>query len=305
MKTLKIPKKTSGLAKMEQRWGILFALPAILGFLFFSLGPIVASLYISLTDWQIGSHAAFIGIDNYKQIFTVDPLFKKSAFVTAYYALASVPLVLFLGFIVALLLNQNVKGLSFFRTIFYLPVVVPSVASSMLWLWLYNPDFGLFNLILKQFGLPASNWIYDEATVIPSVVIMSAWGIGNGMIIFLAGLKGIPTHLYEAVEVDGGSAFRKLIHVTIPLMTPTIFFNLIMSLIGAFQIFNQAYIMTEGGPNNSSLFYVYYMYRTAFTETKIGYASALAWILFFVIMILTFIVFKTSRKWVYYEGEQR
>ncbi|MFC5449087.1 carbohydrate ABC transporter permease [Paenibacillus aestuarii] len=300
-----IPMKTSGLARMERNWGILFALPAILGFLLFSLGPIVASLYFSLTNWQIGSNVAFVGIDNYKEIFASDPFFKKSAFVTTYYALGSVPLVLILAFFVAMLLNQNIKGLSWFRTIYYLPVVVPSVASSMLWLWLYNPDFGLFNLALRQFGLPTSMWIYDEATVIPSIIIMSTWGIGNGMIIFLAGLKGIPTHLYEAVEVDGGNAFRKLIHVTVPLMTPTIFFNLIMSLIGAFQVFNQAYIMTEGGPNDSSLFYVYYLYRTAFTETKIGYASALAWILFFVVMILTFIVFKTSRKWVYYEGDQR
>ncbi|GGD96019.1 carbohydrate ABC transporter permease [Paenibacillus nasutitermitis] len=298
-------KKNFGLARMEQRWGVLFALPAIAGFLIFSLGPIIASMVISLTDWQIGQSLSFIGFENYNQIFAHDELFAKSASVTTYYALGSVPVVLVLAFIVALLLNQKVKGLPVFRTIYYLPVVVPSVASSMLWLWLFNPDFGLLNMILKSVGLPGSDWIYAESSVIPSLIIMSTWGIGNAMIIFLAGLQNTPAHLYEAVEVDGGSAFRKLIHVTIPLMTPTIFFNLIMSLISSFQIFNQAYIMTEGGPNNSSLFYVYYLYRKAFTETKVGYASALAWILFIVVMVLTFIVFKTSRKWVYYEGEQR
>ena len=248
----------------------------------------------------------FIGSENYGQILAHDELFAKSASVTTYYALGSVPVVLVLAFIVALLLNQKVKGLPVFRTINDLPgAVVPSVASSMLWLWLFNPDFGLLNMILKSVGLPGSDWIYAESSVIPSLIIMSTWGIGNAMIIFLAGLQNTPVDLYEAVEVDGGSAFRKLIHVTIPLMTPTIFFNLIMSLISSFQIFNQAYIMTEGGPNNSSLFYVYYLYRKAFTETKVGYASALAWILFIVVMVLTFIVFKTSRKWVYYEGEQR
>jgi len=305
MKKAKIALRASGIARMERNWGVLLALPAMLGFLLFSLGPIVASLFFSLTGWEIGGAANFIGIDNYKEIFTADPLFRKSAFVTTYYAIGSVPLVLLLAFVVAMLLNQKVKGLSWFRTIYYLPVVVPSVASSMLWLWLYNPDFGLFNLVLRQLGLPISMWLFDEATVVPSIIIMSAWGIGNGMIIFLAGLKGIPTHLYEAVEVDGGNAWSKLFHVTLPMMTPTIFFNLIMSLIGAFQVFNQAYIMTEGGPNNSSLFYVYYLYRSVFMETRIGYASALAWILFLVVMVLTFIVFKSSRKWVYYEGDQR
>lgn len=297
-------RRKSGLARMEQRWGVIFAIPAILGFLVFSLGPIVTSFIYSLSNWEIGGKFSLIGFQNYEHAFTEDELFAKSAKVTSLYALGSVPLVIVLAFFVALLLNQKVKGLSVFRTIYYLPVIVPSVATSMLWLWLYNPDFGLFNLVLKKLGFDGSQWIYGESSVLFSLILMSTWGIGGAVVIFLAGLQNTPGHLYEAVEVDGGGPLRKLLHVTIPMMTPTIFFNLIMSLIGAFQVFSQAYIMTNGGPNNGSLFYVFYLYRTAFTETRIGYASALAWVLFFVVIVLTFIVFKTSRKWVYYEGDR-
>jgi multiple sugar transport system permease protein len=209
------------------------------------------------------------------------------------------------AFIIALLLNQKVKGLSVFRTIYYLPTIVPSIANTMLWLWMFNPDFGLLNSLLESVGLPGSKWIYDESTAIPSLIMMSTWGIGNTVIIFLAGLQSVPTHLYEAAEVDGGNRWHKFFHITIPSMTPTIFFNLVMSLISTFQAFNQAYVMTNGGPNNSTLFYVFYLWRTAFTETKIGYASALAWILFFVIMVLTVLIFSTSKKWVHYEGGER
>ncbi|WP_432806316.1 carbohydrate ABC transporter permease [Lederbergia citrisecunda] len=294
--------KRSGLYVSERRWGIILALPAILGFLIFTLGPMVASLFFSLTDWKIGGEFTFIGLENYKTMITEDPLFKKSLGATLYYSLGSVPLVIIVAFIVSLLLNQKVKGLSIFRTIYYLPVIVPSIASTMLWLWIFNPDFGLFNSMLKMMGMPGLQWIYDERTAVPSLILMSTWGIGNSAVIFLAGLQGIPTHLFEAVDIDGGNAFHKLLYVTIPSMTPTIFFNLIMSLIGTLQVFNEAYIMTNGGPNNSTLFYVYYLFRTAFQETKMGYASALAWVLFLIIMLLTLIVFKSSKSWVYYEG---
>jgi len=287
---------------MERNWGLLLALPAILGLLFFTLGPVVASFAFSLTDWRIGGSSSFVGIDNYRTIIGEDPVFAKSLYVTTYYALFSVPVCLTIAFLVAFLLNKNVKGLPFFRTVFYLPTIVPSIASTILWLWLFNPDFGLLNTVLEQFGLPGSKWIYDEATAIPSIVLMSSWGVGNYVIIFLAGLQAVPSHLYEAVEVDGGNAWRKFIHITVPSMTPTIFFNLVMMLIGTFQAFNQAYVMTQGGPNNSTLFYVYYLFRTAFTETKIGYASALAWILFVIVMALTLFIFLTSKKWVHYEG---
>lgn len=300
-----VKRRSSGIERMERNWGLLLAMPAMLGFLIFTLGPMIASLGFSLTDWNIGGEFNFIGWGNYTQMFTEDRLFSKSLFVTTYYTLGSVPLVIFFAFMVAILLNQKVWGLAIFRTIFYLPVLVPSIANTMLWLWMFNPDFGLLNSVLKGVGLPGSQWIYAEATAIPSLMLMSTWGLGNAAVIFLAGLQGVPSHLYEAVEVDGGGSLRKFWHITIPSMTPTIFFNLIMSMIGTFQVFNEAYIMTRGGPNNATLFYIFYLFRTAFTETKMGYACALAWVLFIIIMILTLIVFRTSKSWVYYEGEGR
>lgn len=295
-------KRSSGIEKMERNWGLLLAAPAVLGFLMFTLGPMVTSFWFSLTDWSIGKDYAFVGVDNYGTMVTEDKLFGKSLFVTTYYTIGSVPLVMIGAFLVALLLNQKVKGLSWFRTIFYLPVLVPSIANTMLWLWMFNPDFGLLNSVLEAVGLHGQQWIYREGSAIPSLILMSSWGLGNAAVIFLAGLQGVPSHLYEAVEVDGGGVLRKLWHVTLPAMTPTIFFNLVMALIGTFQSFNEAYIMTEGGPNNSTLFYVYYLYRTAFTDTNIGYASSLAWVLFLVILVLSAFVFATSKKWVYYEG---
>ncbi|QJD87806.1 carbohydrate ABC transporter permease [Cohnella herbarum] len=295
-------RNKSGILRMERKWGILLALPAMLGLLMFTVVPVIASFFFSITDWRIGNEMTVIGFDNYATILTEDSTFTKSLYVTTYYSLFSVPVCLTIAFLIAFLLNQKVKGLSIFRTIFYLPTIVPSIASTMLWLWLFNPDFGLLNSMLESMGFSGSRWIYDEATAIPSIVLMSTWSVGNTVIIFLAGLQAVPAHLYEAVEVDGGSGWRKFYHITIPSMTPTIFFNLVMMLIGTFQAFNQAYVMTQGGPNNSTLFYVYYLFRTAFTETKIGYASALAWILFLIVMTLTFIIFQTSKKWVHYEG---
>ncbi|MGH2551804.1 MAG: carbohydrate ABC transporter permease [Thermomicrobiales bacterium] len=288
---------------MERRWGLIMGLPAMIGFIAFTIGPMIASFWFSLTDWSIYGDAQFIGLDNYREIFRSDPLVRKSLIATLYFAFFSVPLTLLLGFGAALLLNQNVRGRSLFRTIFYLPVLMPAVANTILWLWLFNPDFGLFNTGLEQLGLPTSQWIYDTKTVIPSLVLMSSWGFGNAAVIFLAGLQGVPAHLYEAVEVDGGGAFDKLRHITLPMMTPTIFFNLVIGLIGAFQTFTQAYVMTEGGPSDSSLFYVFYLYRTAFTESRMGYACALSWLLFFIIVLATAVIFRTARSWVYYEGD--
>lgn len=200
---------------------------------------------------------------------------------------------------------MNVRGRAIFRTIIYLPSIVPAVASAMIWMWLLNPDLGLINSVLSWLHLPTSNWLYAENSVIPSVVLTTLWGIGSTVIIFLAGLSGISKQYYEAIDVDGGGWYSKLRHITIPMVTPTIFFNTIMTIIGSFQVFNEAYILTEGGPNNKSLFYVFYLWRTGFRDTEMGYASALAWILFIVIMFFTVIVFKTSKSWVYYEGGER
>lgn len=297
-------KKIQSIEKKEAKWGILLAMPAILGFILWTVGPMIASLYISFTDWGIANTPKFFGLSNYFGLLK-DDLFWKSLKVTLYYTIGSVPLGIIVAFLLAILLNQEVRGKAIFRTIFYLPSIVPGVASSMLWLWLFNPDFGLFNALLNALGLPKLQWIYDDKTVIPSLIIMSVWGIGGTMIIFLAGLQGIPQHLYEAVEIDGGNWFHKFVYITVPMMTPTIFFNLIMGLIGSFQVFTQAYIMTNGGPNNASLFYVLYLFRKAFTDSQMGYASSMAWILFIIIAVLTALVFKSSASWVYYEEGNR
>lgn len=294
-------RRNSGQYKMERRWGLLLAAPAILGFLIFTLGPMLVSLGMSLTNWNIAGSPHFIGLRNYKTMITGDPLFWKSLVVTVYYTLGTVPIILILGFAVAFLLNQRVRGLRIFRTIYYLPTLVPSIANTVLWLWLFNPNYGLLNDLLSAAHLPTSQWIASSRMAVPSLILMSAWGFGNTAVIFLAGLQGVPRNLYEAVDVDGGGGWSKLRHVTLPMITPTIFYNLVTGVIFTFQVFNQAYVMTQGGPNNSTLFYIYYLYRTAFTNGEMGYASALAWALFVLVLVVTVFLFRSGRRWVYYE----
>jgi len=288
-------------------YGLLFTSPAILGFLIFTLGPMIASLFLSMTDYNVFKEGtAFVGFDNYLRLFSgEDDLFYQSLGATFYFVLLRVPAVILISFAVALLLNMNVKGRALFRTIIYLPSIVPAVASAMIWMWLLNPDLGLINTMLEWLHLPTSNWLYDESSVIPSVVLTTLWGIGGTVIIFLAGLSGIPKSYYEAIDVDGGGWYSKLRHITIPMVTPTLFFNTIMTIIGSFQVFNEAYILTDGGPNNKSLFYVFYLWRTGFRDTEMGYASALAWVLFVIILFFTYLVFRSSKSWVYYEGGGR
>jgi multiple sugar transport system permease protein len=290
-------------SKREAIYGWLFSLPVTLGFVLFVLVPMIASFYLSLTDYNIVSSSKFVGIRNYVNLFTGrDPFFYKSLGVTFYYVALSVPAQLIYAFAVAMLLNRAIRFRALFRSIIYIPCIVPTVAISMIWLWLLNPDLGLVNSMLRTVGLPTSLWLFSEQTVIPSLVIMSLWTTGSIMVIFLAGLQGIPRHLYEAVDIDGGNDIHKLRYITIPMMTPTIFFNLIMGIIGAFQTFSSAYIMTQGGPNNASLFYVFYLYREAFTFLNMGAASAIAWVLFIIIGAFTVVVFKSSDRWVFYEG---
>ncbi|CAM3368139.1 sugar ABC transporter permease [Paenibacillus lupini] len=287
-------------------YGLLFTAPAIIGFIIFTLGPMIASLYLSLTDYNVFKDTThFIGLDNYTKLFSgEDDLFYKSLGTTFYFVILRVPAVIIISFFLAILLNMNLKGRSLFRTIIYLPSIVPAVASSMIWLWLMNPDLGLLNTVLEWLHLPTSSWLFGEGSVIPSVVLTTLWGIGGTVIIFLAGLSGVPKSYYEAIDVDGGGWYSKLRHITIPMLTPTIFFNTIMTIIGSFQVFSEAYILTQGGPNNKSLFFVFYLWRTAFRDTEMGYASALAWVLFVIIMIFTVLIFKTSKSWVHYEGER-
>ncbi len=298
-------KQSFSMRKMETRWGVLMALPAMLGFLLWNFGPMLASFIISFMNWSVVSAPTYIGTANFQRMFTQDTLYWKSLYATAYYTFLSVPLVIAVAFAVALLLNQKVKALPLFRTIFYLPSVVPAVANAVLWLWLFNPDFGLLNTVMDSLNLPRFLYIYDEAQVIPSLVLMSIWGMGNTMIIFLAGLQGVPQHYYEAAEIDGASSLQKLRYVTLPMVSAVIFFNLIMGIIGTFQVFAQAYIMTNGGPNNASLFQVYYLFQNAFQYGRMGYAAAIAWVLFLIILTFTLLVFKSSPAWVHYESERR
>ena len=286
---------------LESVEGLLFALPAMLGLLIFTLGPVVVSLAMSFSEYNIIKPPVWAGLGNYVTAFTDDELFWQALKVTVYYTGVTVPLNLVAGFLVAVLMNQKVKGISLYRTIWYMPSIVPTIVAAVLWQWIFNPDFGLFNLLLGFFGIPGPRWFVKPNTAIPALIIMSLWGMGGSMLIYLGGLQGIPAHLYEAVEIDGGGWWARFRHVTIPMMTPTIFFNLIMGLIGTFQVFTQAFVMTQGGPAYATYFYVLHLYKNAFQYLRMGYASALAWILLIVILGFTLLLFRTS-AWVYYEG---
>jgi multiple sugar transport system permease protein len=285
--------------------GMLFALPTILGFIWFAAGPMLYSLFISLTDKTIIAPGRFVGLDNYILFLSGrDQYFWKSLGVTCYYVLLSVPLSMALAFTIALFLNKITVGKSIFRTIFYLPSIVPIVAICSIWTWIFNVDLGFANSILKQLGFQPLMWLSSEKLVVPTLAFINLWNIGPLMVIFLAGLQDVPKELLEAVYIDGGRYRHKLFNVIIPLMTPTIFYNLIISVINNFQIFTQAYIMTNGGPGTSSLFYVYYLYREAFQYMRMGRASALAWLLFIPIALLSLLLFKSSKSWVFYYGEE-
>jgi multiple sugar transport system permease protein len=289
-------------ARSEERAFYLFISPWIIGFTCFTLYPVFASLYFSLNYYDVLTPPRWTGLGNYANLFK-DDLFYQALKVTSLYALGSVVLGIAASLVIAIVLNRNIKGVAFYRTVFYLPSVISGVAVSLLWMWLFNPDFGLINYILwSVFRIDGPGWIYDPKWVIPSLIVMSLWGIGGGIVIYLARLQGIPTDLYEAAEIDGAGALRRITSITLPMMTPVIFFNLLMGIIGSFQVFTQAYVMTNGGPGYASLFYVLYLYRYAFKYYQMGYASALAWILFLVLLVLTMFVFRTSDRWVYYEG---
>lgn len=292
--------------------GYAFIAPWLIGFVLLAAGPMLASLLLSFTSWTMLSPPSWVGLDNYTTMIRDDPLFYEGLYNTAYYVLFSVPLGLALALGLAMLLNLKLKEIKLFRTIFFLPSVTNVVAVSVLWLWLFNPDFGLLNTFLGWFGIEGPLWLQSEAWSKPALIIMSLWGIGGTMIIFLAALQGIPPELYEAADLDGASGPRKFFHITIPMISPAIFFNLIVGVIGSFQVFTQAFVMTgaghpgsEGGPNNSTLFFVLYLYKKAFQDFKMGYASSLAWVLFLVVLVFTLVQWRYSRRWVYYEAGER
>ncbi len=283
--------------------GYLFASPIILGLVIWVIAPLFGVVLISLTDWNVLKAPNWIGIRNYVKLFTTDLYFWNSLKVTAYFVVLNVAFGILYSLVVAMLLNQSVKGKGIFRSIFYLPTIVPIVASSALWLWLYNPDFGLFNQILQGVGLHRSLWLSSQTSVIPSIVIMSIWGTaGNTIVIFLAALQGVPRTLLEAVEIDGGNWWHKMTAITLPMISPVTFFNILVGLINSFTVFTQSYVMTAGGPNNASLFYVYLLYREGFQRNNMGGAAALSCVLIVIVSVVGFVVFRTSRQWVYYEG---
>ena len=291
-------------ARREAMEGYLFILPWLLGLVIFVLGPILASFYFSLTDYEVVRPPVFRGWANYQRLLG-DDLFWQALKVTTIYVVTSTPLGLALSFGIALLMNQQVRLVSLWRTIYYLPTLVPVIASTMLWLWIFNPEFGLLNTLLRYVGIDGPLWLGHSRWALPSLILMSLWTVGGPMLIYLAGLQGIPTDLYEAAAVYGAGAWAKFRAVTVPLMTPVIFFNLIMNMIFAFQVFAQPFIMTGGGPRYATLFYVLYLYQNAFKFFRMGYAAALAWVLFIVILLFTLLVFRSSALWVFYEGEMR
>jgi multiple sugar transport system permease protein len=288
--------------------GVLFALPWLIRLFAMDLYPIVTAFRYSLTDYSIISEPVWVGLDNYAKLFTRDTLPMKALGNSIYYSLGAVPLGLVTALFLAILLNQKIRGLSLYRVVFFIPSIVPSVASAVLWLWLLNPRVGLINFALTSIGLPRVPWTSSAAWIKPAFILMSLWGIGSSTVIFVAGLQDIPRHLYEAAEIDGAGLWQRFRNVTIPLLTPTIFFNLVMGIIGSLQVFGPAYIFfagPTGGPQNSALFYVLYLFQHAFTFLNMGYASAMAIVLFILILALTLLVFRSSSLWVYYETEVR
>lgn len=280
--------------------GYLFISPWLIGFSVFSLYAIGSAIYYSFCEYSVFGSPQWIGLANYRTMFTDDPLVGISLYNTVYYSILAIVLVITVAFLLATLLNQKVRGLSLFRAMFYVPSITPVVASSVLWLWILT-QYGLLNVFLDYLGIKGPAWLANPAWSKFSLVLMGVWACGGTMIIFLAGLQGVPRQLYEAAKLDGAGIWHQFRHVTIPMMTPVILFNLIMGVIGSFQVFTQAFIMTGGGPADSTLFYVLYLYQNAFFYFKMGYASALGIILFIIILLLSLIIFSTSKKWVYYE----
>jgi multiple sugar transport system permease protein len=283
--------------------GLAFISPWIAGFLFFVLYPVGSSIYYSFCDYDVLTRPVWIGLLNYRDMFT-DEVFWKALKNTIYFAAVSLPLGLVIALLVAVLLNQKVKMRPGFRTIYFLPSLVPAVASAMIWLWILNGRFGLLNYALSFFGLEGPNWLTDEHWTKPAIILMSLWGVGGSMVIYLAALQDVPRELYESAEIDGASAWTKFRHITIPMISPVLYFNLIMGIIGSLQVFAQPFIMFGGGgTNRSALFYAVYLYQNAFDYNQMGYACAMAWFLFLIILALTWLATQTTRKHIYYAGE--
>lgn len=289
--------------KQETIWAYVFLLPALIGFLAFTVGPVVGGFLMSLTEWDLVSPPKFVGFLNYRRLFTVtQPLYFVQALKNTLWVAASTPIGIAASLFLAMLVNQKVRGVTWFRTIYYLPVVTAMAVVAMAWIWIYDPIFGPLNFLLNTIGLPGPEWLNSTTWALPAIVLMGIWkGAGWGMVILLAGLQGIPEVLYDAAKIDGANWWQQFRRVTLPLLTPTLFFLMVMGVIGSFQTFEQIYIMTKGGPGNTTATVVYFIYQNAFQWNKMGFASAGAYALFLVILIFTLIQFKLQEKWVHYE----
>ncbi len=292
--------RRSRLSRNETIWGWTFVSPWIIGFFAFTALPIALSAWYSFTAYNIYQPPRFIGTANYTVLMT-DPLFWTAMYNTFYYTFISVPLMMVIALFLALLLNTKLPGMGVFRTIYFLPSVLSGVGVALLWMWVFNPGSGLINSVLEIFGIRGPLWLHSPEWSKPAMIIMSLWGVGGVMVINLAGLQSIPGSLYDAAKIDGAGWWAQLRYVTIPMLSPTLFFNFITLTIGSLQIFTQAYVMTDGGPVNSTLFYVFYLFNTAFENLRMGYASAMAWILFLIIVGFSLFQIRMSRRWVYYE----
>lgn len=301
-------KKKLTMRRKESMYGYIFVMPWIIGFLAFTAGPLVFSFMASFTNYNITSQMDFIGVDNYQGLFTEDSLFWTSLWNTLYFVAFSVPLTTIGAIFLSALLNQDIPGIRFFRTLYYLPAVLSGVGVYLLWMQLLDPGTGMVNLILSWFNIDGPNWLFDPNWTKPSLILMKMWSVGGAMLLYLASMQGVSKSLYEAAEIDGANTWKQFRHITLPMITPVIFFDVVTSLIGGFQIFQEAYVMSsngEGGPANSLLFYNLYMWRQAFENFNMGYAMAMSWILFVIVFVLTLINLKLAPRWVHYEGEEK
>jgi multiple sugar transport system permease protein len=303
---LQATRRRSAVARQEAIFAYVFLLPWIVGFVCFVAGPILASLYLSLNRYNIVEPPEWVGLGNFIQAFTQDPLFWGSIAKTFIYAAVVVPTGVGGALLVAVLLNQSLRFTSFYRTIFFLPHLTPFVAAVFIWSWLLNPQFGLINEILWRVArIQGPGWFGSPDWAMPALILIAFWAIigGDMMLIFLAGLQGVPRELYEVASLDGANAWYRFWHITVPMISPTLFFNSVLSVIGALQTFTTAFVATQGGPSYATYFYALHIYNTAFSYTEMGYASALAWIFFVVLVSFTYIQFRASTRWVYYAGE--
>lgn len=287
-------------SRQEMLWAFFFLAPYLIGLVVFWLGPVIASFIISFTKWELVGSPIWSGLGNYKQLLS-DELFIKSLINTAYYTIVSVPLGIVLSLLLAVAMNQKLKGIVFFRTAFFMPHISSMVAIALLWGWIYNSQYGLLNYLLGLFGVPPQNWLGNPHLAMPALIVMSVWkGLGYNMMIWLAALQGIPEDLYEAARIDGANKWQQFRNITVPLLSPTTFLLLILGIIGSFQVFEQSYVMTKGGPAHATLTLVLYIYSNAFEWLKMGYASAMAYILALIILVITMIQFRYQKKWVHY-----